>query len=363
MTQTANKRLLALTVASLGVCLISGGVVLAQTKQLKDPASAPKVVAGSQEESNSQNTINLTAQDGNSSYSVVIENHTTPDGKVIQSKKVWSNGNLIQEEEKELDANEANNSLSATIQLPNGQIAPGGIFQSEDDENIFGDANSPFEALRKMEEQMRLQEERMRAQFDALRNRIANGQPSNDPAPQALQIQPSTEPSKYWIGLTIGMLPEILVNQMPIDENEGVLIQYVVPDSPADKIGLKRYDVLHSINGQVVSGPVEVTKLIEKLGAQKVKVEYYRKGKLENAEIEIEERPQTLSSQFNLGAPLQNKQFHVVRPGLIVPSEELDESGTNVEESSQTTATDAQTDNTSETESTKDDSLQLEKTE
>lgn len=325
MTQTTRKHLSALAVAALGASLVSGGVVLAQTKQLKAPASAPKVATQSQEESNSQNTINLNAQNGNSSYSVVIENHTTPDGKVIQSKKVWSDGNLIQEEEKEIDANEANNGLSATIQLPNGQVAPGGVFQSGDGEDIFSDASSPFEAIRKMEEQMRIQQERMRAQFDALRNSIANGQNSDDSMFQNLQAQPTAAPSKYWIGLTIGMIPEILISQMPIKENEGVLVQYVVPDSPAGKIGLKRYDVLHSINGQVVSTPVDVTKLVEKLGAQKVKIEYYRKGKLENAEIEITERPQTLGSQF-LGAPLQNKKFQVVRPGLIVPSEELDES-------------------------------------
>lgn len=134
MTNRNEKRLLALAIAVIGAGVIGGGVVLAQTKQLKAPASAPKVVTEAPDEDAAPTIV---APNGTSSYSVVIENRTTPDGKVIQSKKVWSNGALVQEEEKEIDADEAISGLGATIQLPNGQVAPGGIFQSEDSDDVF----------------------------------------------------------------------------------------------------------------------------------------------------------------------------------------------------------------------------------
>ncbi len=351
MTNRNEKRLLALAIAVIGAGVIGGGVVLAQTKQLKAPASAPKVVTEAPDEDAAPTIV---APNGTSSYSVVIENRTTPDGKVIQSKKVWSNGALVQEEEKEIDADEAISGLGATIQLPNGQVAPGGIFQSEDSDDVFGSDSSPFDVIRRMEEQMRAQEEQMRAQFEALRNRIASGLGSDPRASNNNRRFPSqnplTTPSKYWIGLTIGSIPEILMSQLPIEENEGALVQYVVPDSPAGRISLKLYDVLYSINGQVISNPSEVTEIVNSLGAKKVRIEYYRKGKLESAEIEIEERPKTLGSPLMLGAPLQNKKFQVVRPGLIVPSEEIDSFGGA--EADDTDTTDASTSTGPENEST-----------
>ena len=334
MKTMTKKSSAALAIAALGACLVGGNAVLAQTKQLKAPASAPQIVNQSQNNAQSSSSIVLNAPEGSSSYSVVIENHTTPDGKVVQSKKVWSNGSLVEEEEKEIDAADANNGLNATIQLPNGQITPGGIFQSEDDQDVFGGffsgSASPMDAIRQMEEQMRVQQERMRAQFEALRNQLSNGQGAvvipNDEDFQKMNVMPQNPvaPSKYWLGMTISAVPEILVSQLPIENNEGVLVNYVVPDSPAGKLGLKIFDVVRSINGQVVSNPQEVTTLVEKLGAQKVKIEYFRKGKLETGEIEIVERPQTLNAQLNLNAPLRNKKFQVVRPGLIVPSDGLD---------------------------------------
>ena len=91
------------------------------------------------------------------------------------------------------------------------------------------------------------------------------------------------------------------MSQLPIEENEARSFS-IVPDSPAGRIGLKLYDVLYSINGQVISNPSEVTEIVNSLGAKKVRIEYYRKGKLESAEIEIEERPKTLGSPLMLGA-------------------------------------------------------------
>ena len=307
MTKKTRKTLSALSFATLCLCLV-GGVALAQTKQLKAPANA---------QNSKQDDAAIQINDENSSSSsVVIETHTTPDGKVIQSKKVWSNGVLVEEEEKELEQGESDDAFNATIQLPNGAVAPGGIFLSEDGEDIFGGVNSPLEALRKMEEQMRIQQEQMRAQFDA----IANG---------AIGV-----PGKYWIGATISSLPDILVSQMPINSDEGVLVEFVVPDSPAAKAGLKRFDVVHSLDGRVLKSAYDVSKFVQEIGAKKVKIEYYRKGKLETADIEIAERPsiETINSSNPLRRALPDKKFQVVRPGVLIPSIPTDENAASAEQ-------------------------------
>ena len=330
MTKKTRKTLSALSFATLCLCLV-GGVALAQTKQLKAPANA---------QNSKQDDAAIQINDENSSSSsVVIETHTTPDGKVVQSKKVWSNGVLVEEEEKELEQGESDDAFNATIQLPNGAVAPGGIFLSEDGEDIFGGVNSPLEALRKMEEQMRIQQEQMRAQFDALRSRLANGQNAaplsqDDATGGAIANGAIGVPGKYWIGATISSLPDILVSQMPINSDEGVLVEFVVPDSPAAKAGLKRFDVVHSLDGRVLKSAYDVSKFVQEIGAKKVKIEYYRKGKLETADIEIAERPsiETINSSNPLRRALPDKKFQVVRPGVIIPSIPTDENAASAEQ-------------------------------
>ncbi len=336
--QTNSRARLAayMTVTSLVICFIGAGLVLGQTKQLKTSAD-PKVITETQEDdANVPLQVQVPNGSNASSYSVVIENKTTPDGKVVQSKKVWQNGQLVEETESELEGEDAKNALNATIQLPDGQIANGGVFQQDpfkgliDDED-FGDAatGSPFDSIRRMEEQMRREHERMRAQLDQLRQQFAMPGAFGQAPNRALRAPNANTPtSKFWIGLSVSSVPAILVSQMPIQENEGVLVEFVAPNSPAEKAGLKRYDVVVSINGEKTNQLTDVVNLVEKAGANKVEIQFYRKGKLEKVEATVEERPAQLVQQLNSNADV-NKNFRVVRPGLIVPQTALDSEADN----------------------------------
>ena len=128
--------------------------------------------------------------------------------------------------------------------------------------------------------------------------------------------------------MSVSSVPAILVSQMPIQENEGVLVEFVAPNSPAEKAGLKRYDVVVSINGEKTNQLTDVVNLVEKAGANKVEIQFYRKGKLEKVEATVEERPAQLVQQLNSNADV-NKNFRVVRPGLIVPQTALDSEADN----------------------------------
>lgn len=317
MSKSHSKNFAVLFTSVLSLCIIGGSIAVAQTKQLKTPEKF-QVTENSNEHTQ---TPTLSNGSSGSSYSVVIENKTTPDGKVVQSRKVWQNGKLITEEEKTLDANDNQNNFDATIQLPNGQVTPGNIFSSDDENDLFGTmSSSPFEAIRQMEEKIRRQHESFMEQFDAIRQQLGDLNPQSS-VPQS-KIPGSLIPnqssmSKFWIGASIEQVPSLLVYQLPIEDNQGVLIQYVAPKSPAEKAGLKRYDVLYKINGEIISGPVNVSKLIEDLGQVQIEVEYFRKGKLEKCNLSIEERPVQKDLQFGNS---QQKNFRVVRPGLIVPS-------------------------------------------
>ncbi|MBR4835303.1 MAG: PDZ domain-containing protein [Thermoguttaceae bacterium] len=306
------SRRLPLACGVLTACLVGGGIAVAQTKQLKEPAQPTAA------EASDANAAALRTANG--SFSVVVESKTGPDGKTVQTKKVWRDGQLVESEEKTLEGDAAD----ATIQLPNGQTAPGRVFHFDFDDDVFGGPNaSPFEAMRRMEAQMREQEERMRAQFDELRRRLgSNGSlVLSDDSNASI----ATAPSKYWIGATVEPTPELLVAQLPIEPNQGILLQYIAPDSPAEKAGLKRFDVVVKIDGEPVARAADVAKIVDKAGDKVVKVEFFRKGKLTETKLTPAERPQNLAPiAQSLGGSNGGSRFHIVRPGLIVPTPEAE---------------------------------------
>jgi serine protease Do len=51
---------------------------------------------------------------------------------------------------------------------------------------------------------------------------------------------------------------------------EGVVITQVAPNSSGEKAGLLRGDILLEVNRRPVSNPVDYTKVLEKIGKDKV---------------------------------------------------------------------------------------------
>src|SRR5207253_2421691 len=49
-------------------------------------------------------------------------------------------------------------------------------------------------------------------------------------------------------GLTLGSVPEALYAQMPLPKDQGVLVEAVEPHSPAWRGGLRRFDIIMSLD-------------------------------------------------------------------------------------------------------------------
>ena len=311
-SQEFASRRLPLACGVLTACLVGGGIAVAQTKQLKEPAEPVAPTAVQQADDAAQTPD----ADFNGSYSIVVESKTGPDGKTIQTKKVWRDGKLVESEEKTLDGADAD----ATIQLPNGETAPGRVFHFDFNDGVLNGSESlpnvsPFETMRQMEEQMRKQQERMQAQFEELRRQFG----ANGSSLLANDGEIAAAPSKYWIGATVEPTPELLVAQLPINEGEGILLQYIVPDSPAAKAGLQRFDVVVKIDGAPIANASDVAKIVDKTGGKTVKVEFFRKGKLTEAKLTPAERPQNNDVRLApFGSLNGGSRFQIVRPGLIV---------------------------------------------
>jgi len=73
--------------------------------------------------------------------------------------------------------------------------------------------------------------------------------------------------------------------------DHGIVVDSVQADSPADRAGLKRGDVILSINGQPVHAGDELVAIVSDTDiGRKLRVEYLREGKRATAEVEVADR-------------------------------------------------------------------------
>ncbi|MGK7948889.1 MAG: HhoA/HhoB/HtrA family serine endopeptidase [Xenococcaceae cyanobacterium] len=77
-------------------------------------------------------------------------------------------------------------------------------------------------------------------------------------------------------------------NGLAVREEEGVLIMNVVPNSPANKAGLKSGDVIQAIDGEKISNPDEVQQAVAKTEVgDNLPIQLQRNGKSLNLNVEV----------------------------------------------------------------------------
>lgn len=99
---------------------------------------------------------------------------------------------------------------------------------------------------------------------------------------------------RAWLGVSLKPVPEALSRQLSsvIPDKQGVLIQSVMPNSPADKAGLKAYDIILGLGDQKIYSAQQLVGLItsSKPGNQ-VALNVVRDGKLQTINVTLEGRP------------------------------------------------------------------------
>jgi len=115
--------------------------------------------------------------------------------------------------------------------------------------------------------------------------------PSNMAKPIMESLIKHGKVTRGYLGVTIQELTPQLAQAMDLNPNtQGVLVADVMPDSPAAKGGIKRSDVILSINGEKVATPLQLRNLVATAGANtKVELEILRKGRGETVTITLAE--------------------------------------------------------------------------
>lgn len=101
----------------------------------------------------------------------------------------------------------------------------------------------------------------------AVRNQaqnIAFAIPSDKAQTIAQDLREHGSISRPYLGINMMDIDAQTSKSMSYPETNGVVVGYVVPDSPCQKAGFDQYDLIEKVDGQAVSSTVDVRKIVQK---------------------------------------------------------------------------------------------------
>ncbi len=107
------------------------------------------------------------------------------------------------------------------------------------------------------------------------------------------QAKKNAQENDYWVGALIGPVPEPILVHISKDllaEGKGVFLNEVVQGSPAEKAGLKQFDIVTKVGGETVDPESFIEKVRESKG-EKIVCEVLRSGKIQTLDLTPEVRP------------------------------------------------------------------------
>jgi membrane-associated protease RseP (regulator of RpoE activity) len=91
-----------------------------------------------------------------------------------------------------------------------------------------------------------------------------------------------------WLGVSTEETSEALAAQLGLEKGAGLTVNFVAPESPAAKAGLKKNDVLVQFEEQLLVHPAQLRKLVRsRKEGDTVHLTYYRGGKKQTASLTI----------------------------------------------------------------------------
>ncbi len=130
-----------------------------------------------------------------------------------------------------------------------------------------------------------------------------------EPPPQLRQRQPDAPRSPdrpapllspaAFLGIATSPVPPVLTAQLGLPDGFGLVVDEVLPDSPADKGGVKRFDVLRQFNDQNLVDPNQLATLVRAQAKDtEVSLTLLRKGQEQKVTVKIAERPMPVRMKF-----------------------------------------------------------------
>lgn len=126
--------------------------------------------------------------------------------------------------------------------------------------------------------------------------RISPDAEVGEPIPLAIEEEVKVvEEPLYWIGISGRPVESpVLRTHLQLSEDMGIVVEQVVPDSPADKAGLRQHDIILRVNGAGVHGMKVLQDHVRDHQAKPLELKLIRLGADETVVVVPEERPADL---------------------------------------------------------------------
>jgi serine protease Do len=100
------------------------------------------------------------------------------------------------------------------------------------------------------------------------------------------------------------------------DDDKGARITELMKDSPAEKAGLKKDDIIFKIGDKKVDGPESLADIInDSKPNDEVSIGYLRDGKEQSVKVKLGEKKGNRFEYFNLRTPRIERNFDLATPG------------------------------------------------
>jgi len=97
---------------------------------------------------------------------------------------------------------------------------------------------------------------------------------------------------RAWLGVYMRDVDEKIAAYLDLPMAEGVVITEVTKDSPAEKMGIEKYDVIREVDGKKVKTSSEIQEMVQKKKpGDRITIKVYREGKIKELKGRLTERP------------------------------------------------------------------------
>ncbi|MFZ4751803.1 MAG: PDZ domain-containing protein [Chitinophagaceae bacterium] len=115
--------------------------------------------------------------------------------------------------------------------------------------------------------------------------------------------------------------PMLGVSTKPSATDDGAVVEQVVPNSPASKLGLMEGDVITKLNDHLIKNPVDLVEAVSKYKpGDRVDITFERNSKMLTKDVTLSERKDAMVMQRSF--PMDEdffKQFERMMPGMMEP--------------------------------------------
>lgn len=129
---------------------------------------------------------------------------------------------------------------------------------------------------------------------DNVEGRIVPISPADERVPDALELEERTAPVKqtFWIGIQGRTVQSpVLRTHLQLADDLGVVIEQIVPDSPAAQAGLRQHDVIIAAGGEPLQDIRGLQKLVLAGKGQPIELKILRLAKEKTLTVTPAERP------------------------------------------------------------------------